>query len=386
MHIAFDISQTGTGKAGCGYYAHALIQFILELTPRKNSYSLLPSFGSFYFDSSMPLLNPYSGKNIKYGPRHLSLGSARKFWTKPNIETLLGKPDVIHANNFWCPTQLSSSRLVYTLYDLGFLENPSWTSEANRVGCFEGVFRASIKADWIVSISEFTRNHFLSFFSWFPSDRIRVIYPCSRFTDSNSEGVRPPKSERLFPEKFWLSVGTIEPRKGYDTLVDAYARYLSLGGDTLPLVIAGGKGWLMDDFQKRIENLGIANHVIMLGYVSDKNLIWLYRHCFANLYPSLFEGFGLPILEGMQFGAPTLASNSSSIPEVVGDSAIMIAPGNTEIWAQTMVRLIKDKSLRTRLSEASRVRAQSFSWKNSAFSLLSLYDEAVLSPKRTSSL
>lgn len=385
MHIAFDISQTGAGKAGCGYYAHALIQSILELAP-ENSYSLLPSFGDFYFDSSMPILNPYSGHKVHYGPRHLSLGSVKRFWTDAHIETELGKPDILHSNNFWCPTQLSSSRLVYTLYDLGFLENPNWTTETNRVGCFEGVFRASIKADWIVSISEFTRDHFLNFFSWFPSDRIRVIYPCSRFTDSNSEGVRPPKSERLFPEKFWLSVGTIEPRKGYDTLVDAYARYLSLGGDILPLVIAGGKGWLMDDFQKRIENLGIANHVIMLGYVSDKNLIWLYRHCFANLYPSLFEGFGLPILEGMQFGAPTLASNSSSIPEVVGDSAIMISPGNTEIWAQTMVRLIKDKSLRTRLSEASRVRVQSFSWKNSAFSLLSLYDEAVLSPKRTSSL
>ena len=120
----------------------------------------------------------------------------------------------------------------------------------------------------------------------------------------------------------------------------------------------------------------------MTDYVPDEELIWLYRNCFANLYPSLFEGFGLPVLEGMQFGAPTLASRSTSIPEVAGDAAILLAPEDTESWAQAMLRLAANKIERNQLSIASREQAGLFDWKDSAASLLQLYNEAVASPKR----
>lgn len=383
MHIGFDISQTGSGKAGCGYYAHALIKSMQEIAP-ENCYSLFPNFGDFYYDESMPILNPYSGRDVHYGPRHLSYGSAKKFWSRPDVGALLGFQDVVHSNNFWCPTQTFSSRLIYTLYDLGFLVDPNWTTEANRIGCFEGVLRSSISADWIVAISHASREYFLRFFPHFPEKRIRVIYPCSRFTDSFSKGTRPKEAQFLSSGKFWLSVGTIEPRKNYHRLAEAYARYLALGGESMPLVILGGKGWLMDDFKKHLEALNIMPHVLLPGYVSDEDLIWFYRNCYANLFPSLFEGFGLPVLEGMQFGAPTIASNSTSIPEVAGDQGLLLNPENTEDWAQTMLKLAGDKTMRDQLAEASLSRARQFSWKSSASSLLSLYTEAIDSPKRFS--
>jgi glycosyltransferase involved in cell wall biosynthesis len=116
--------------------------------------------------------------------------------------------------------------------------------------------------------------------------------------------------------------------------------------------------------------------------VSDKELIWLYRNCYANLYPSLFEGFGLPVLEGMQFGAPTIASSSTSIPEVAGDAAILLAPEDTEGWSQAMLGLSSNKEHRARLSAAAREQARRFEWKRSAASLLQLYEEAVATPKR----
>ena len=121
---------------------------------------------------------------------------------------------------------------------------------------------------------------------------------------------------------------------------------------------------------------------MLTGYVSDEELIWLYRNCYANLYPSLFEGFGLPVLEGMQFGAPTIASSSTSIPEVAGDAAILLAPEDTEGWAQAMLGLSCNKEQRARLSAAAREQAGRFDWKRSAASLLQLYEEAVASPKR----
>jgi glycosyltransferase involved in cell wall biosynthesis len=382
VHIGFDVSQTGSAKAGCGYFAHALIKGLIELGP-EHRYSLYPSFGDFYFDAKMPLLNPYLGRQVQYGPRHLSKESAREFWNAPDVEKAADSPDIIQSNNFWCPTQMRSSQVIYTLYDMGFAIEPAWTTEANRVGCFEGVFRAATAADWIVAISEASRDHFLSVFPSFPVDRIRVIYPCSRFADPEAVGKRPKALEGIAADSFWLNVGTIEPRKNQHRLANAYAQYLSIGGRPMPLVLAGGKGWMMEDFQQHLEALGIQDKVLMTGYVSDEELVWLYRNCYANLYPSLFEGFGLPVLEGMQFGAATIASESTSIPEVTGEAAIVLPPQDVESWAKAMYRLATDQQNRDRLSQIAKVRAGHFEWKQSAKALLELYKEAVRSPKRS---
>ncbi len=382
MHIGFDISQTGSGKAGCGFFAHAMIQAMLELAPEQR-FTLLPSFGDFYFDALMPVINPYSGKNVQYGPRHLSRENARTFWNGTEAEALLGKPDIIHSNNFWCPAQPLSSRLIYTFYDMGFVIDPGWTTEANRVGCFEGVFRSAMLADWVVAISEASKAHYLSVFPYFPKDRIRVIFPCSRFGDSSAMGTRPNSLKNIPEGGFWLNVGTIEPRKNQRRLVEAYSGYLAKGGSSMPLVLAGGTGWLMDDFKQYLMELGIADSVIMTGYVSDEELIWLYRNCYANLYPSLFEGFGLPVLEGMQFGAPTLTSNAASLPEVAGKAAILLAPEDVNAWTQAMLQLSANRADRDYLGTLALEQAASFDWKRSAASLLDLYQEAAGSPKRS---
>jgi glycosyltransferase involved in cell wall biosynthesis len=237
-------------------------------------------------------------------------------------------------------------------------------------------------ADWVVAISESSRKHYLSVFPHFPEDRIRVIYPCSRFADSNAIGQRPKALKNTTTGGFWLNVGTIEPRKNQRILIEAYSRYLTLGGEPYPLVMVGGNGWLMEDFHKYIENIGVANQVVMTGYVSDMELIWLYRNCYANLYPSLFEGFGLPILEGMQFGAATLASRNSSIPEVAGDAANLLDPENADAWTQAMLHLSLCPDKRLKMTSASREQAAKFDWKKSAASLLQLYEDAKASPKR----
>ena len=381
MHIGFDISQTGSGKAGCGYFAHALVESLVGKAP-DSRFSLYPSFGDFYFDPRMPLTNPYKGRRVSYGPRHLSREIAANFWNLPDVESSLGNPDIIHSNNFWCPLQLRSSRLVYTLYDIGFTVEPAWTTEANRTGCFNGVFLSSLAADLVVAISEASRDHYLNIFPHFPVDRVRVVYPCSRFFNSNRTGSCPQALAGVQEGGFWLTVGTIEPRKNQRQLAEVYARYRALGGPPLPLVFAGGKGWLMDDFYAHLEQLGITGDVIMTGYVSDDELIWLYRNCYGNLYPSLFEGFGLPVLEGMQFGAPTLTSNTSSIPEVAGEAALLLAPDDTEGWARGMLRLTENRGERDHLSDLSKKRAAVFNWEHSAVQLLELYKETLRSPKR----
>ena len=381
MHIGFDISQTGSQKAGCGYYAAALIRAMMEVAP-QNRYSLFPSFGDFFFDAKMPIMNPYRGAQVHYGPRHLTRESARNFWNDAKLEKVLGQPDVLHCNNFWTPVQITSSRVIYTLYDLGFVTNADWSTEANRVGCFDGIFRSSVAADWVVAISDYSRAHYLKVFPHFPSERVRVVYPCSRFTDTTRQGTRPAAMKDCQESDFWLSVGTIEPRKNQRLLAEAYARYLEAGGRSMPLVLAGGKGWRMENFPDYLAKLGILDHVKLLGYVTDDEMIWLYRNCYANLYSSVFEGFGLPVLEGMQFGAPTMSSNTTSIPEVTGAAAILISPHESEAGAQKMLDLSLDAEKRRILGASARERAQRFNWGRSATSMLAIYQEAVNSTKR----
>lgn len=381
MKIAFDISQTGKAKAGCGYFAAALSEFLPVIAP-ENRYCFLQSFGDFYFDAELSRRQATSTQNGTVGPFLYSYEAARQFWNAENLEIALGSPDIVHANNFWCPLQLKTSHLIYTLYDLSFMEQPDWTTEANRIGCLEGVFRASITADWIVAISKSSRDHFLKCFPYFPKDRLTVIYPATRFIKTDNEGRRPAALQGVAAGAFWLSVGTIEPRKNQKMLAQAYARYQSSDAAPMPLVFAGGNGWKMDDFKEYLGSLGIASHVIITGYVSDDELIWLYRNCYANLYPSFFEGFGLPVLEGMQFGAPTIASNTTSLPEVAGDAAILLPTDDLEGWAQALQQLAQHPEVRAQLVERAQGRTSHFNWENSAAMLLAVYREAMKRPKR----
>jgi glycosyltransferase involved in cell wall biosynthesis len=381
MHIGFDISQTGAGKTGCGFYAHAMIGAMLHAAP-AHRYSLYPSFGDFYFDPAMPLMNPYRGAHVRYGPRKLTRESAARFWSRADLEEALGNPDVIHANNFWCPTQLRRARLVYTCYDLGFMHHPEWTTEANRVGCFEGMFRSAVSADWVVAISEATRRDYLGTFPAFPAERVRVIAPSSRFRGDEPGSHAPARAGALESGRFFLSVGTVEPRKNQWLLAQAYARYRELGGPAWPLVFAGGAGWLMDDFESRLAALGVSRDIRITGYVKDDELIWLYRHARANLYPSRFEGFGLPVLEGMQFGAATVTSNVSSLPEVAGEAALLLPPDDVERWAHAMLELARDEARVSQLRAAAAQQARKFDARAGAAALLSLYEEGLAAPKR----
>jgi glycosyltransferase involved in cell wall biosynthesis len=378
MKIGFDISQTGSEKAGCGFFADSLIRHLAEID-RENEYILYPTFGNHYLD---PHWNSRTCRldqpNFRRSPGHKTLRAARDFWNTPpdSMEKYLGSPDIIHTNNFFCPRGLQKARLVYTLYDLSFLAHPEWTTEENRIACFEGVFNASIFADFIIAISDYSRNHFLRTFPHYPADRIRTVHPASRFRRS-SEAQKPGGLSFLEPDRFWLSVGVLEPRKNHRGLLEAYALLKRDGSKTFPLVLAGGKGWLMDDFKKEAESLGLRQDIILPGYVDDEALQWLYRNCFAFLYPSYFEGFGLPVIEAMSLGAPVIASNTTSLPEVVGQAGMLVDPRSREEICQAMKKLRSDPEFRNSLKEKTIARASQFSWHSAATSTLACYYETL---------
>jgi glycosyltransferase involved in cell wall biosynthesis len=283
----------------------------------------------------------------------------------------LGWPDIIHANNFYCPGPVGKSKLVYTLYDLAVFSHPDLTTEANRLVCANGIFRASLYADFIVAISNSTRSHFLNTFPHYPDDRVAVVYPASRFALEDGTG-RALKG--LSPGTFWLAVGTLEPRKNWRGLLKAYAGLRKRGRTERLLVMAGSPGWMEEDLPQYIKYLGIEEFVIRTGYIPDAQLRWLYAHCFAFVYPSLFEGFGMPVLEAMSMGAAVITSNASSLPEVAGDAGIMVDPHDPGGLAEAMLRLENDPKLLAGCRSAGLTRSENFSWDRSASLVLAHYE------------
>jgi glycosyltransferase involved in cell wall biosynthesis len=355
---------------------------VLEALQRLNTdheFILYPTFGDAFWDPVGPQAT-WQGQGpafTRWTP-HESRQAARDFWSARHgdLDDALGNPDVVHSHSYFCPTKLQRARLVYTLYDLSFLVGPEWTTEANRQVCFTGVLNASMHADLIIAISEASRRHFLEAFPHYPAERTAVVHPASRF-ESCDPVLRPPSCDRLKPGRFFLSVGTIEPRKNLSRLVAAYAGYATSSQDPLPLVLVGGSGWLMEGFDREIRSLEIARRIIRLGYVDDRALQWLYQNCRAFLYPSLLEGFGLPVVEALSQGAAVLTSNRSSLPEVAGDAALLVDPTSTEALHHALGRLATEEALRTRLRGLAVAQAARFSWQTAAQQTLAYYDQVV---------
>ena len=383
MRIGYDISQTGPKKAGCGWFAASLLDALVALGEDDLEILLYPTFGDAYWDpawSKTLRRLPVPNCNLIKTPG--SLGEASGFWGQApeTLFELLGRPDLIHSHNFYCPPRIPGVKTIYTFYDLSFLELPDMTSEANRLACFKGVYEAALRADAVMAISRFSRDRFLTCFPHLPEERISVNYPASRFPlRCRPNWVQTHSPANLESGEFWLSVGTLEQRKNHLRLMQAYneaARQRPIG----PLVLAGGEGWLMEDLEDRVNSLG-NGQILRLGYVEDDQLEWLYANCRAFLYPSVYEGFGMPVLEALSLGAPVIASGTTSLPEIVADSALMIDPPNRASIREAILQLDSSEELRKDLSRAGKERARQFQWEDSARRLIELYHRTLDHPR-----
>lgn len=383
MIVGFDVSQTGRFKAGCGYFADSLIRALVPLDP-STRFVLYPTFGAGVWDDQWPRSTvQLKAKNVRRGLAHRTLADLETFWSDEphDLDVRLSQPDIVHSNNFFCPTGLRHARLVYTLYDLAFVHHPEWTTEENRVTCFDGVFGASIRADHLIAISRATRDDFLDVFPHVPPERVSVVYPASRFAEPGPSR-RPSALAAAGAQRFWLSVATLEPRKNHLRMLRAYARHVAQHpADALPLVLAGGRGWLMDDLDRQVDELQLRGRVVLTGYVDDAELRWLYEHCFAFVYASVHEGFGLPVLEAMSVGAAVISSNATSLPEIVADAGLLVDPLDEMAIGRAFERLHTDETLRRSLQQRAQPRSAAFSWRTAARQVDEIYRELLARKK-----
>ena len=376
MRIGFDVSQTAEEMAGCGYVADQLIRNLLKID-KENEYILYPTFYSYRHPSFFKSTKP-EAKNCYTHFKGMSFHEMVNMW-KIKMEDRtgwLGSPDIVHSNNFSCIKD-HKAKIVFTIYDVAPMVYPEFTTEENRVICFDGLFNASLYADHCIAISEYTKKSFLHHFPHYPENRMTVVHLGTRESlNSNMDANLKIKVLKKFDiaGEFWLGVGTIEPRKNYRLLIEAYSE---LKDQKRPLVIAGGKGWLESDLDQRIKQSGIKDRVKFLGYVTDEELSVLYRSCFAFIYPSFYEGFGLPVLEAMSCGAAVITSNTSSLPEVGGNAVLYIDPQSKENLIEKMELLMDHPLLIQELRIKSKERSKIFSWDKAAERVLKNYQKII---------
>ncbi|GAB4171429.1 MAG: glycosyltransferase family 1 protein [Roseiflexaceae bacterium] len=267
---------------------------------------------------------------------------------------------------------------VVTIHDLSPFLFPQTFRRVNRVYTRWAIRVACRNAAHLIAVSEFTKQEIIRWMH-VPAERITVTHNGvqERFFPRPAAELAAFRKAKQLPDRFILFVGTLEPRKNLPTLLEAYAR-IAADAD-LPLIIAGGKGWLYDPIFAKVEALGLSDRVIFPGFLDDDELPLWYQAATVFVLPSLYEGFGIPLLEAMACGTPVVASNRSSLPEVIGDAGVSADPTDPDVLGAALLQVLRDRELQADLRARGLERAKQFTWTNMAKRTLSVY-QSVLHP------
>jgi glycosyltransferase involved in cell wall biosynthesis len=364
LHAAVDGRLLAYSSGGISQYTRQLVSQIVPLLERSERLTLLRSARH-----SIPTLDVDSVQCASVlTPPHHRLEQI----TLP-IELLRIRPTLVHSPDF-IPPMRGPWRRVITIHDLAFLLYPETVTPESRA--YYGQVRAAVNvADAIIAVSKFTASDITRLLDVVPS-RVHVIpngLDPTLGPVTNETLMSRWRSRHGIDRPYILYAGTFEPRKNLPLLVEAFSR-LRRDHDVV-LVLLGARGWLYEPTFDTIESLGLAEHVRVLEHQPREEWALAYSGASVAVTPSLYEGFGLPVLEAMACGAPVVASDASSLPEVVGEAGLLFESGNVEALESAIRAVLEDPQIAERLSAAGFERVKEFSWSRAAASTLSIYRE-----------
>ena len=367
--ITIDYTAAVQQGAGIGRFTRELIGALAQSDDR-HTYRL------FVAGARRADLGAAPAPRFSWRPTRLPEPHLTRIWQRARlplpVELFSGRSALFHAPDFTLPPTLPTTRRLLMVYDLTYERVPEtftpWLLRYLR----QSVPRSLRTADHILASSYATRDDFMSQYS-LRKEQFTVIHGG---VSKHFRAEAQPEDRILFPElnrPFVLAVGTLQPRKNFARLIEAIA-ILRAEGCELDLAIAGGRGWLSEDILATRRRLGLEDAVHLLGFVPDEQLPTLYRRARVFAYPSLYEGFGLTLLEAMACGTPTLTARNSSLPEAAGDAALYINPHQAEDIAAGLRRLHEDETLRQQFHKSGLARARAFTWQRAATKLLATYN------------
>ena len=369
MRIGIDYTPAIRQHGGIGRYTRELVGALLAQV-NSHRYALFAAVGGVNLEEWK------SGQNrgcATFRALPISDDWLARLWHRLRVpipvETITGIVDVFYSPDFVLPPTLPRTRTLLTVHDLSFLHYPEHFVPKLVQYLNSVVPRSVTRADKVLADSEATRVDIINRLGAAP-DQVEVLYlgADDRFHASPSRGERERLESRygIGEQPYVLSVGTLQPRKNYATLIRAFATL----GPGIQLAIAGGRGWLYQNVFEEAEKQG--GRVQILGLVDDEDLPALYRNAALFALPSLYEGFGLPVLEAMACGTPVVCSDRSSLPEVAGDAALLVDPTDVDAISAAMTRALTDDGLRAEMVSRGLTQASRFTWERAARQLLSV--------------
>lgn len=384
-HVAINAQLVSLGQtyrnAGVSRYTYALLEALDRYCDDDFSFTVFVSSVEAQAAAEGPLSR---SSRIHVEPAQWQTASPlqRIAWEQARLPARVRE---VGAQVFHAPVNVLPERIpcpsVLTIHDLAFVRYPQYFRPARRIYQRTFTERSARAATQIVAVSESTRQDIIAEFGVAP-ERVRVIYP-SISPDfhpvSDPAALAQFRARHALPERYLLYLGTLEPRKNILTLIEAYSILLAEDGAAPPLILAGAKGWYYDELFTRIRALGLERHVTFAGYVSREEQALWYAGAALFLYPSLYEGFGLPVAEALACGVPTITSDVSSLPEVAGDVATQIAPNDAHLLARSMRDALADGALRQRIAIEGPAWTKRFSMSHLARAYADVYRVAAQS-------
>lgn len=355
--ILIDVSRAVIENAGIARFTQKISESVVE-KDQANSYTFMATFwkNDRAKIAKIKGLEKYCRMLIKHIP-----GAVKEYLWRTGggffLNWWYSSYDIFFAPSFMELPKFIRIPSIVVIYDLSTARFPTQRGEAVSRRLTAQMKIACEKADKIIAISAQTKNDLLNFFKTDPS-KIEVIYPGfdTKFRDLSQKR-----------ENYILAVGTLEPRKNLPNLIRAYCQLPTDIATKYRLKIVGGVGWNDKEIYSALTNAKYKNNIELLGFVPDDELVKLYNRTSLFVYPSLFEGFGFPVVEAMACGAPVITTNISSLPEAGGNAAVYIEdPHNVKELSEAMVTTLRSTSYREDLSKKSLANAKRFSWAKAA--------------------
>lgn len=378
MKIGVDIRVLAKGtRSGVEEYVLNLFDYMPSLSPDIDYKFFYNAFSKVSLDYSWANSRDIELKEFHW-PNRFVFDPCSYFLNFPKIDRLLGGVDVMFSPHFLISALSKNCPRVITFHDLSFQYYPEFFSFRKRWWHFSmAIKNQAKKADKIIAVSQSTKSDLVDLWKINP-EKIFVVHSgvSENFKprQKNDPDVVRVREKYHLPDNFILYIGTIEPRKNIVGIIRAFEKIAGeFSCENLHLVIAGRLGWLFDDILKTASASKYREKIIFPGFINDEDKPFVYNLANIFIYPSFFEGFGFPPLEAMASGVPVITSNSSSLPEVVGGSGILIDPYRFDEIASAMEFILKDEHLKDELIKKGLNRAKEFSWKKTAEQTLEVF-------------
>lgn len=378
MKIAFDVlPMVSSHKSGIGYCEYGFVKTLIN--NYDNSY-IFNYIGKEKNTEILTRLIKNKNKNISincFNCKDSVYKIISTFLPIPYSVFFKDQVDITHFFNYYLPPGVRGKKIV-TIHDMAYKRFPETVRLKTRKMLNLSLKKSINRADLIITVSEFSKQEILSFFPECEG-KIEIVYngvDLDIFKPISDNTLKEAvKKKYKINGEFLLYLGTIEPRKNIERLLEAYSRFNRELKDSPKLVLAGGKGWLDSGIFNAIDKLNLKDNVVLTGYVSDDDVPILMNAAKAFLFPSIYEGFGMPVLEAMACGVPVLTSNVSSLPEVVGNAAVLVNPFSVESILLGINKITSDEKLRSEIIEKGKERARLFTWEIVTKKLYKIYED-----------